>query len=49
MAKIIRREWKSREMTRLGWRQFIQQLIGSAVVRLAVEAVEQPLGDVFIR
>ena len=28
MAKIIQREWMSREMTKLGWRQFIQQLIG---------------------
>ena len=26
MAKIIRREWTSREMTKLVWRQFIQQL-----------------------
>src|SRR6266850_4352672 len=26
MAKIIRREWTSREMTKLGWRQFIQQI-----------------------
>ena len=29
MAKIIRREWASREMTNLGWRQFFQQLIGA--------------------
>jgi len=29
MAKIIQCEWTSREMTKLGWHQFIQQLIAA--------------------
>jgi len=36
MAKIIRREWTSREMTKLGWRQFIQQRIAAELDEFAV-------------
>ena len=36
MAKIIRREWTSREMTKLGWRQFIQQLIAAELDEVSI-------------